>query len=191
MTTAYGSATSATATAAGVRRHAGLFLIEGIILMLLGAAAILVPFVASVAVALLLGWLFLIGGGIGLVTTLLGRYAPGFWWALISALVTVGCGLLLLGWPVSGAISLTLVLTGFLLAAGVLMIAFALSHRKSLSQRWVGLLINGLMDLFLAALIILALPGAALWVLGLMIGIDLVFGGAALVAMATAARRAA
>jgi uncharacterized membrane protein HdeD (DUF308 family) len=168
--------------------HWRLFLIEGIILVVLGSAAILVPPLASLAVALVLGALFLAGGVVGLITTFVGRRAPGFWWALISALIAIVAGLLILGWPVSGVVSLTFVLTAFLVADGVLMILFGLEHRRQLSQRWGWLVANGVLDLLLAAVIVWALPGSAIWALGLIVGIDLVFGGWSLIAVSLAAR---
>src|ERR1700680_1246247 len=82
-----------------IRGHWKLFLIEGIVLILLGVAAILVPVLASLAVAIFLGWLFLIGGIVGGITTLTARKAPGFWWSLLSSVITIIAGLLLIGWP--------------------------------------------------------------------------------------------
>jgi uncharacterized membrane protein HdeD (DUF308 family) len=168
--------------------HWRLFVIEGAILMLFGAAAILVPQIASLAVAILLGWIFLIGGVIGLATTVMARSAPGFWWALVSSAASIVAGALLLGWPIGGVFSLTLVLTGFLVVDGVLMILFGIEHRRHMSQRWEWLVVNGVLDLLLAAIIIVALPGSVVWVLGLVIGIDLLFGGSSLIAMGLASR---
>jgi uncharacterized membrane protein HdeD (DUF308 family) len=170
------------------RAHWVAFLIEGIVLMILGAAAIFVPTLATLAIAIFLGWLFLISGVLGIVTTFWLRRAPGFWWSLLSAILGIVVGILLIGWPVSGAISLTLVLTAFFVIEGVLSILFALEHRRALSGRWGWLVLNGVIDLFLAAVIIAGLPGTAVWVLGLFVGIDLVFGGLALITMALHAR---
>ena len=173
-----------------IKEHWKFFLVEGIVLMLLGMAAILVPVLASLTVAIFLGWLFLVGGVVGGVTTLMNRHAPGFWWALLSALVTILVGVYLVGWPVSGAISLTLVLAAYLIVDGIISMMFALEHRRQLSSRWGWLFLNGVIDLVLAALIVWLIPGAALWALGLIIGIDFVFGGASLIALAFAARHA-
>jgi uncharacterized membrane protein HdeD (DUF308 family) len=170
------------------RAHWVAYLIEGIILVILGAAAILVPTLATLAIAIFLGWLFFISGVLGLVTTFWLHRAPGFWWSLLSAILGIVVGILLISWPVSGAISLTLVLTAFFVIEGVLSILFALEHRRALSGRWGWLVLNGVIDLFLAAVIIAGLPGTAVWVLGLFVGIDLVFGGLALITMALHAR---
>ena len=174
---------------AALHEHWRFFLIEGIVLVILGSAAILVPVLASLAVAIFLGWLFLIGGIVGLMSTIAGRRAPGFWWSLISAIVTIVAGAVLIGWPAGGTISLTFVLTAFLVADGILMIFFALEHQRQMSGNWGWLLGNGILDLVLAALIVWALPASAVWVPGLIVGIDLLFGGWSLISMALAARK--
>jgi uncharacterized membrane protein HdeD (DUF308 family) len=173
-----------------IKSHWKLFLVEGIVLVLLGIGAILVPVIASLAVSIFLGWLFLIGGIVGAVTTLMGRHAPGFWWSLISAIITIVAGLYLVGWPFTGAVSLTIVLAAYLVAEGIASMLFAYEHRRQLTARWGWLFLNGIIDLFLAGIIIWLLPFAAVWALGLIIGIDFIFGGASLIGMALAARDA-
>jgi uncharacterized membrane protein HdeD (DUF308 family) len=169
-----------------LRDHWVLFLVEGIILVVLGVAAIMLPVIATLAVALFLGWLFLISGIVGLITTFMMRNAPGFWWSLLSAVLALGAGLVLLAWPVSGAVSLTLVLIVFFVIEGVASIMLALEHRDS--GRWGWLLASGIVDLFLAGLILAGLPGTAAWALGLLVGINMIFGGASLIGMALHAR---
>jgi len=171
-----------------IRDHWWVFLIEGIVLMLLGIGAVLVPVVASVAVAIFLGWLFLIGGIVGGTTALARPKAPGFWWALVSSIITIIAGLLLIGWPITGAVSITVVLAAYLLIDGIASMAFALSHRGHMTRGWRWLFINGIIDLIMAGIIVWLLPLAALWALGLIIGIDFIFGGASLAGMAVAAR---
>lgn len=178
------------AQSSALRDFSRIFLIEGIVLVVLGLAAIILPQFASLAIAILLGWLFLIGGGIGLATTIMARRAPGFWWSLASAIVSIAAGAFLAASPATGTVWLTLILTAFLIADGLLMILFGIEHRRLLSQRWQWFIVNGVIDLLLAAIIILGLPGTALWVLGLIVGIDLLFGGASLIAFALAARSA-
>lgn len=173
---------------ASMQEHWVLFLVEGIILVILGLAAIIVPPLATLAVAIFIGWLFLISGIVGLVTTFWMRHAPGFWWSLLSAVLGIVAGIVLIGSPVSGAISLTLVLIIFFIIEGVASIMFALEHRRELSGRWGWMLASGIVDLVLAAIIFAGLPLSAAWALGLLVGINLVFGGSALVAMALHAR---
>jgi uncharacterized membrane protein HdeD (DUF308 family) len=90
------------------RDHWFLFFIEGVVLVALGAVAIMVPPFATLSVTVFLGWVFFVSGIMGLITTSWGRHVPGFWWSLISALLGIGVGLVLLAWPVRGAVSLTL-----------------------------------------------------------------------------------
>src|SRR5262249_26818236 len=131
-----------------------------------------------------------IGGIVGFVATLIGRHAPGFWWSLLSSLVTIAAGVLLIGWPLGGALTITVVLALYLAADGIISMFFAVEHPRQLSQRWGWLFVNGIISLVLAAVLIWFLPFAALWGLGLIIGIDFIFGGSALIAMALAARNA-
>jgi uncharacterized membrane protein HdeD (DUF308 family) len=173
-----------------IREHWGLFLTEGIVLVVLGVLAIIIPPIATIAVTIFLGWLFLISGIVGLVTTFWARHAPGFWWSLLSAVLAIAAGIVLLGWPVPGAVSLTLLLIAFFIIEGVLSILYAFEHKKELSGRWGWMLISGIIDLILAAIIWGGLPGTAAWALGLLVGINMLFGGSAMIAMALHARSA-
>lgn len=173
-----------------VRRHWMAFLIEGILLAVLGLAAMIVPPLASLAVTIFIGWMFLISGIAGLALTFWVRAMPGFWWSLISAVLALIAGIILLAQPAEGTYTLTLVIGVYFLAEGVATIMYALEHRRELSGRWAWLLIAGLVDIVIAFIIISGLPGSAEWAIGLLVGINLVFGGAALVGMALAARPA-
>src|SRR4051794_13324113 len=175
---------------ATVREHWKAFLIEGILLVVLGLAAMIVPPLASLAVTIFLGWMFLISGIAGLALTFWARRMPGFWWSLISAAIAVLAGIILLARPLQGVLTLTIVVGAYFLAEGVATIMYALDHRKELSERWSWLLIGGLVDIVIAFLIISGLPGSAEWAIGLLVGINLLFGGATLIGMALAARNA-
>src|SRR5439155_14566419 len=117
------------------------FLIEGILLVVLGLAAMIVPPLASLAVTIFLGWMFLVSGVAGLALTFWARQMPGFWWSLISAALAVVAGLVLLAQPVQGTLTLTVVVGVYFLAEGVATIMYALEHRRELSERWSWLLI--------------------------------------------------
>jgi len=179
------------AIAGALHEHWVLFLVEGIILVILGVIAIAVPWLATLAATIFIGWIFLISGVLGLITTFWARSAPGFWWSLLSAIIAVAAGLVLLAWPITGTLSLTLVLIAFFVVEGIASIFYAIEHRNQLSGRWGWMLISGVIDLILAAIIFAGLPGTAAWALGLLVGINMVFGGAALIAMALAARHPA
>jgi uncharacterized membrane protein HdeD (DUF308 family) len=174
---------------AAVREHWKAFLFEGILLAILGLAAIIVPPLAGLAVTIFLGWMFLISGIAGLFVTFWARQMPGFWWSLISAALGVVVGLILLARPVQGVLTLTIVVGAYFLAEGVTSIMYALEHRRELSERWSWMLFAGVLDILIAAMIIAGLPGSAEWAVGLLVGINLLFGGASLIGMALAARQ--
>jgi uncharacterized membrane protein HdeD (DUF308 family) len=174
---------------AAVREHWKAFLVEGILLVILGLAAMIVPPLASLAVTIFLGWMFLISGIAGLALTYWARQMPGFWWSLASAVLAIAAGVILLLKPVQGTLTLTIVVGAYFLAEGVATIMYALEHRRELSERWSWLLIAGIMDLLIAAIIIAGLPGSAAWAVGLLVGINLLFGGVSLIGMALAARK--
>jgi len=134
-----------------LHEHWTLFLVEGTILLVLGLVAVMVPMLATVAVEIIVGWLILVSGIVGLATTFYMRRAPGFWWSLFSALIGTAAGVVLLLWPLNGALSLTLILTVFLAFEGIVSIMFALDHRRELSGRWGMMLLSGIVDLILAA----------------------------------------
>jgi uncharacterized membrane protein HdeD (DUF308 family) len=179
------------AAASALHEHWVLFLVEGVVLVVLGATAIAIPALATVTVTIFLGWLFLVSGVIGLFTTIWMRAAPGFWWSLLSAILGIVVGLLLLAAPLRGALSLTLVLIAFFVIEGIASIMYALDHKRELSGRWAWMLVSGIIDLVLAVMIFAGLPDTAAWAIGLLVGINMVFGGAALIGLSLDARKAA
>ena len=176
--------------AAVMRQHWKALLFEGILLAILGLLAIALPLIASVAITFFLGWMFLISGIAGLILTFWARQMPGFWWSLLSAVFALTAGIILVGWPLQGTVSLTLVLGVFFIMEGVASIMYALDHRRELSGRWGWMIAAGILDLVISALIITGLPGSAAWAIGLLVGINLLFGGTSLIGMALAAKSA-
>jgi uncharacterized membrane protein HdeD (DUF308 family) len=174
-----------------LHEHWVLYLVEGVVLLVLGATAIVIPPLATLAATIIIGWIFLVSGAVGLFTTIWMRHAPGFWWALVSAILGIVAGIWLLAAPVFGAYSLTILLVAFFIVEGFASIMFSLDHRRQLSGNWGWMLLSGIVDLVIAAIIFAGLPGTAAWALGLLVGINMIFGGAALIAMALHARDAA
>src|SRR5262245_23809315 len=171
-----------------IHDHWKLFLFEGIVLVVLGMLAIILPPIATLAVTILVGWLFLISGIVGLIMTFMARQAPGFWWSLFSAVLGIAAGIVLLWSPLRAVVTLTLLLIVFFAVEGIGTIMYALDHRQELSGRWGWMLFSGIVDLILAAIILAGLPGTAAWAIGLLVGINMLFGGTALIAMAMHAK---
>ena len=185
-----GRISSATVTSS-MHDHWGLFLAEGTAVIILGLAAIIVPPIAGLFATVVLGWLLLVAGVVGLVATFRAREAPGFAWSLLSAVAAVVAGGLLLWNPLQGLVTLTYVLIAFFIVDGVLNIILGIVHRRELTGKWEWMLVNGVIDLILAGIIILGFPGTLVWSFGLLVGIDMIFGGGTLIAVALEARKAA
>ena len=168
-----------------------MFLIEGIILVILGIAAIVLPPIATIAFTIIIGWIFLVSGIVGLITTFMARQRAGL---LVGADLrayrhrcryrAAAVADQRIGFADAGA---DRVFRG----RGHRLDLYAIEHRNQLSGRWGWMLISGIIDLILAGIIFAGLPGTAVWALGLLVGINMVFGGMALIAMAMAARHPA
>jgi uncharacterized membrane protein HdeD (DUF308 family) len=94
----------------------------------------------------------------------------------------------MMGWPFEEAGPLRLILVLFFLVEGGASIMFAFEHRRRLSGRWAWMLASGVVDIVLASIIIFDLPGTSAWTMGLLVGINMILGGFALIAMGLHAR---
>jgi uncharacterized membrane protein HdeD (DUF308 family) len=171
----------------GPGRHTGtFFIVEAVVLLVLGGIAIFLPLLAGIAITLFLGWVLLFAGLIGLISTFATRHMPGFFWSLVSALLALTAGAFLIVAPSRGLFSITLVLIAFFFADGLVSVLYALSHRRQLSGRWEWGLTSGLITILLAVVILSGLPASAAWALGLLVGLDMVLAGSSLLAMGLA-----
>jgi uncharacterized membrane protein HdeD (DUF308 family) len=161
-----------------------LVLGQGIGLIVLGLAALTLPPLFGLGISLLLGFLLIISGLADAIVTVTAPYRPGLWWSLASDILCVMVGGLLFTWPTGGLVSLSLALASFLVLDGGFALMLALSHRRSRVRKWTWLAVNGVLDILLAALILLIPPDSSAWMPGLVIGADLLFAGATLLAMA-------
>ena len=171
-----------------VRHHWQLFLTQGVIMTILGVLAVIWPQISTVAVDVYVGWLFLLSGVVGLATMFLAQDVQAFLWLLLTAALSLFVGIVLLWHPVEGAVSLTLVLIAFFIVEGIFQIAASISYRDVFPDSWGWLLASGIADLILAALIIKGWPSTAGWALGLIVGVNLVTSGAAIIMVALAGR---
>ena len=171
-----------------VRHHWQLFLTQGVIMTILGVLAVIWPQISTVAVDVYVGWLFLLSGVVGLATMFLAQDVQAFLWLLLTAALSLFVGIVLLWHPVEGAVSLTLVLIAFFIVEGIFQIAASISYRDVFPDSWGWMLASGIADLILAALIIKGWPSTAGWALGLIVGVNLVTSGAAIIMVALAGR---
>jgi uncharacterized membrane protein HdeD (DUF308 family) len=171
-----------------VRLHWQLFLAQGVIMLILGVLAVIWPQISTIAVDVYVGWLFLLSGIVGLASMFLAQNVQAFLWMLLTAALSLFVGIVLLWHPVEGAASLTLVLIAFFIVEGVFQIVASLSYRDIFPSQWGWMLASGIVDLILAALIIKGWPSTATWALGLIVGINLITSGAAIVMVALAGK---
>jgi uncharacterized membrane protein HdeD (DUF308 family) len=171
--------------------HWRLFMVQGVVMVVLGVLAVALPIAATMVIAIFVGWLFLISGIVGLIALFSVHNTPAFLWGLLTAALSVAAGAVLVWNPVAGALSLTLVLAAFFVAEGVFQIATSFGYRHVMTASWGWLLVSGIVDLLLALVIILGWPISAAWALGLIVGINLLTSGWGLVMAAFAGRRAA
>jgi uncharacterized membrane protein HdeD (DUF308 family) len=173
--------------AATIHAHWKFFLADGLVMMLLGAAAIVVPNLASLAITIVIGWLFFVGGIFRTLTVLRRRHGPGFGWSLLSSVLAIALGLILAARPLAGMVTLTLALAVFFVVGGIAAILVAIEFRRHL-RSWGWTLLSGVVDLLLAYLIWQGWPSSAGWAIGLLAGINMFFLGLSLLMTAIAAR---
>jgi len=171
-----------------VERHRGWFIGLGIVLCLLGALAIAVPFVATLATTLFIGWLMVISGIGHAIHAFQNRRWAGFPWALLSSILYLVAGGLIIWNPLVGTLTLTLVLSLFFLANGFVKVVRALQHRATSSWGW--LLVDGIITLALGGLILAKWPSTAVWAIGLLVGVDLLVSGSSMLVLGLLGRRA-
>jgi uncharacterized membrane protein HdeD (DUF308 family) len=166
--------------------HWGWFLALGIILVGLGVAAVAAPLVATLTAELLFGWLLVVSGIAHGIHAFRGRNWKGSMFQILLGVFSLAVGIMLLLYPLRGVLTLTLVLAAFFVAEGIAKIMMAVQLRST--PKWGWLLVSGLLALLLGILIWIEFPGTAAWVIGVLLGIDLVFSGVALIMLALAYR---
>jgi uncharacterized membrane protein HdeD (DUF308 family) len=173
-----------------IHEHWKAFLLQGILMVVLGMLAVALPNISTLEIELLVGWLFIISGCFRVATIFKKRHLPGFWWSLFSGIIAVAVGVILVIRPLQGVISLTLVMTVFFVVEGVASVFVALDFRQHL-RHWGLVLLSGLINLVLAYLIWRGWPNTATWVIGLYVGIYMIFFGVPLIMSAIVARHLA
>ena len=154
--------------------------VEAVVLILLGIAALVLPLFTGLLVGTVIGVVLVLSGLVGLASAFSGGAHVHRGWSLLSAIIALLVGLLILFNPLVGVVSLTLLIGAYLLLDGITLIGLGMDQRKRGASRWGLVLGSGVVDLLLAALIVtLGAVGSAV-VVGVIIGIDLIAAGAAL-----------
>jgi uncharacterized membrane protein HdeD (DUF308 family) len=170
-----------------IGEHWVLYLILGLVLLLGGLAAIAFPFLSTLAAKLALGWIFLFSGGMAIVHAFTAGKWRGFFFNLLIGILYVVAGGYLLLLPLSGIITLTIVVAALFLADGLLEAIMA--FRVKPHEGWGWVLASGLAAIAAGLLIALQLPNSATWAIGLLVGIKMIFAGWSFIALALAGHR--
>src|SRR6516165_10990418 len=170
-----------------VKRHSSWYLVQSALMVLAGVLALIYPAISSEAVVFYLGWLLIISGvlqGISLIDV---HHVPNFWIQLLSVVLFVVVGILFLRNPEAGLPSLTLLLIVFFMVEGFSKVIFALTIRPFPNWGWV--LLSGIVGIVLAFYLWASIPVSAAWLLGVLLGIELICEGAAISHLAWQVRK--
>jgi len=173
--------------ASGLKRVWAWFLVLGILEIILGTIAIGSTFFATLVTVVFFGWLLLFGGVLSAVHAFWRKRWRGFFVDLIIGLLYIVAGFFMVEEPLAAAASLTLLIAAFLLMGGIFRIVVALSGHL---EHWGWVLLNGVITVALGVMIWRQWPSSATWVIGLFIGIELIFYGWSQVMLALIARGA-
>jgi uncharacterized membrane protein HdeD (DUF308 family) len=169
----------------GLKKNWGWAAALGVALIVLGMIAMSGAVLTTMASVMVFGWLLIIGGALELAHGFVRRAWSGFFLDVLTGVLYLVVGFMFLRDPAETALTLTLMLALALMFVGIMRIIVAVS---SGFQHWVWLLLNGIITLVLGILILNQWPESGLWVIGLFIGIDMIFYGWALVMLAVGVR---
>ncbi len=170
-----------------VKRHSFWYLLQSVLMILGGILALVFPIISSVAIVILLGWLLIFSGILQAFSLIDVRHVPHFWLQLVSVVLSVLVGILFLRNPEAGLLTLTLLLIVFFMVEGISKIIFSLTIRPFPNWGWV--FASGVVGILLAFYLWANTPVTAIWLLGVLLGIELISEGAALGRMAWQARK--
>jgi uncharacterized membrane protein HdeD (DUF308 family) len=170
-----------------VKRHSFWYLLQSVLMILGGILALVFPIVSSVAIVIFLGWLLIFSGILQAFNLIDVRHVPHFWLQLVSVVLSVLVGILFLRNPEAGLLTLTLLLIVFFMVEGISKIIFSLTIRPFPNWGWV--FASGVVGILLAFYLWANTPVTAIWLLGVLLGIELISEGAALGRMAWQARK--
>ncbi len=170
-----------------IRQNSGWFIALGVVMLILGIAAIVEPLMATVAVARVFSWIFLIAGIIRIIYAVQSRSDRGFWLKLLIGILYVTTGILLLSNVFGAALTLTVAFGAVILGQGILEVIAAFKARPD--PNWVWTLVSGLLAIVLGILIFYQWPFSAAWLLGVFVGVNLMFTGICMIVVPLLLRR--
>lgn len=171
------------------RQAAGWSIAIGVLILIAGILAIMIPMVAALAATFAFAWVALFIGALQLIHAYQLRTHKGLIWRVLTGLLNVALGAIFFWKPLEGVAALGLLLAVLIMAIGVMEILFALQHRPAPGWGWV--LTLGIVSVLLGLLISLGWPQSSFLLIGLYVGINMISGGIWRIAMGVAMRKAA
>jgi uncharacterized membrane protein HdeD (DUF308 family) len=172
-----------------VRQASTLPIVWGVLLIVLGMAAVGSPFLAAVAVNVAIAWLIVLAGAVHVILAFRAHGAGSMIWKLLVGVAYVCFGVYLILHPVLAVASLTLVLASLFLIEGVLDIVLFVKMRSLGGSTWV--LLDGIITLLLGLMIYMQWPSSSAWAIGTLVGVSMIISGVTRVMMSLAVRKAA
>lgn len=172
-----------------IRKRSLLFLLQAGVMVLAGVLALVFPAFTSVGLLVVLGWLLILSGVVKIVSLIGATQVPYFWLELVTVALEVLVGYLLIANPAAGLVAVTFIMLVLFLIVGITRVVFALMIRPM--QDWLWVLASGFVAIVCALVLFANLPEAATWLLGFLLGVELIAVGAAQGLMAWRVRQAA
>lgn len=167
-----------TSTEKAVRRNRGWYVAQGVLFLIAGLVALIVPVVTVISVEIFLAVLLIISG----IYQIIHGFTDRSGWLIFSGLLSLGVGLAMLLMPIAGAIALATVIAFFLLVDGIIEIILSIQMR--FSARWGWLMASGILSILLGSLLLIGWPEQTLFMVGIFLGISFIFYGVAVLAVA-------
>lgn len=159
-----------------IRKRSLLFLIQGAGLVAAGVLCLFYPIFASTGITVLIGWLLIISGALQLISLIGATEVPYFWLQLLSVALALLIGWLLISRPDAGLMAVTLLMVVYLMVDGVGRVVFALMIRPMEDWHW--MLLGGIVGIVVALILVANLPQASEWLIGVLLGLQLIGVGA-------------
>lgn len=160
-----------------IRRKRRWYLVQGILFVLLGLVAFVLPVIAVLGVEIVLATLLIISGAYQTYQGITDRSG----WLGVSGLLSLIVGVFMLIVPAAGVIALATLVAVFLFIEGIAEIVLSLKLR--FSSRWGWLMVSGILSLILSVVLLIGWPEQTVFLVGIFLGINFVFYGASILAV--------
>ena len=170
-----------------LKQHSGWTRTLGIAFVIIGLLAIAVPGIFSLGFEMFLGWLFLFGGIFQIITSFRTNGTKGWLLGLVTGILACVVGVLFVMQPFQGVRILTIILAAYYLFDGISKIIFRFTNPEIPGNKWGW--VNGIFGIIIAGLVWIEWPLSSAWFIGLLVGVNMLFYGIALISLASACRR--